>query len=259
MSYETILVERSPEGFATLTLNRPAKLNTLSIELRQELAAAIDDLQADTQMRVLVLTGAGRAFSAGLDIDEWGLPGQLAAGAYEFDAVQALLRFEGPVIGAINGLTVTGGLELALACDLLLASSEARFADSHARVGLLPGWGGSVRLARCVGLRRAKELALSGRWLGAEEALSWGLVNHVFEAERLLPEAHALARDMLRAAPGTLAAYKRLFDAGAGSTFAESLRLERQASLANNSQVTRVEIDERLSGLRGAAPGKPVD
>ena len=258
-TYQTLHVERAPEGFATLTLNRPGKLNTLSIQLRQELAAAIDDLQADAQVRVLVLTGAGRAFSAGLDIDEWGLPGTLAAGAYEFDAVQALLRFEGPVIGAINGLTVTGGLELALACDLLLASSQARFADSHARVGLLPGWGGSVRLARCVGLRRAKELALSGRWLGAKEALSWGLVNHVFEPERLLPEARAMARDMLRAAPGTLAAYKRVFDDGACSTFAESLRLERQASLANNSMVARGEIDERLNAIRHSPPDKPVD
>lgn len=257
-SYETLRVERSPEGFATLTLNRPDKLNTLSIQLRQEMAVAIDELQADAQIRVLILTGAGRAFSAGLDIDEWGLPGTVAAGAYEFDAVQALLRFSGPVIGAVNGLCITGGLELALACDLLMASSQAKFADSHARVGLLPGWGGSVRLVHAIGLRRAKELALSGRWLGAGEALSWGLVNHVFEPERLLPEAHALARDMLRTAPGTLTAYKRVIDEGAGGAFAESLRLERQASLANNLQVARSEIDERIESMRGSLPSKPA-
>ncbi len=251
ITYQTLLLERSPEGFVTLTLNRPDKLNTLSIQLRQELAAAIDEIQADTQVRVLILTGAGRAFSAGLDVDEWGLPGTVAAGAYEFDAVQALLRFQGPVIGAINGLCITGGLELALACDLLLASREARFADSHARVGLLPGWGGSVRLAHAIGLRRAKELALTGRFLGADEALAWGLVNHVLEPARLLAHAQALARDMLRAAPGSLAAYKRLLDLGAGASFDAALRLERQASVDTNTPVPRRDLDARIQRQRG--------
>ena len=252
--YQTLLVERAPEGFATLTLNRPNKLNTLSILMRQELALAIDQLQADASLRVLILTGAGRAFSAGLDIDEWDAPGRQAAGAYEFDAVQALLRFTGPIIGAINGACVTGGLELALACDLLLAAPEARFADSHARVGLLPGWGGSVRLARAIGLRRAKELALSGRWLGAQEALQWGLVNHVCAAEDLLPKAQAMARDMLRGAPGILASYKRLLDQGHAAVMADALKLERQASLDKNLGVRRDQIDERLPDVRRRAP-----
>ena len=256
--YESLRVERSPDGFATLTLNRPDKLNTLSIRLRQELALAIDELQADAQIRVLILTGAGPAFCAGLDIDEWGLPGTVAAGAYEFDAVLALRRFQGPVIGAINGLCITGGLELALACDLLIASSEAKFADSHVRVGLLPGWGGSVRLVQAIGLRRAKEMALTGLFLGAQEALAWGLVNHAFEPEQLLPQAQALAREMLRAAPGALAAYKRVLDDGAGSTSADSLRMERQTSVANNSPVTRRQIEERIESMRRSRPSKSM-
>ena len=190
----------------------------------------------------------------GQDIDEWDALGTQAAGAYEFDAMQALLRFTGPIIGAINGACVTGGLELALACDLLLAAPEARFADSHARVGLLPGWGGSVRLARAIGLRRAKELALSGRWLGAQEALQWGLVNHVCAAEDLLPKAQAMARDMLRGAPGILAYYKRLLDQGHAAVMADALKLERQASLDKNLGVRRDQIDERLPDVRRRAP-----
>ena len=158
-AYETLLVERSDEGFATIVFNRPEKLNTLSIQLRKELTAAVDALEADPGVRVLILTGAGRAFTAGLDLDEWAVPGVIAAAAYEHDAVATLQRFSGPVIGAINGLAITGGVEVALACDLLIASSAARFADTHVLVGLLPGWGGSARMVRRIGLHRAKELA----------------------------------------------------------------------------------------------------
>ena len=251
MGYETILVERCADGFATLVLNRPDKLNTLSIGLRQELASAIDVLEADAEVRVLILTGAGRAFTAGLDLDEWAAPGVVAAAAYEHDAVAALLRFSGPVIGAINGLAITGGVEIALACDVLIASSEARFADTHVKVGLLPGWGGSVRMARRIGLHRAKELALTGRFLDAQEALAWGFVNRVVPADQLRPQAEAMARLMLAGVPEALVTYKRLLDDEAASTLSEALRLERAASLANNTKVSRAEIDARLARLRG--------
>jgi enoyl-CoA hydratase len=249
-TYETILVECSPEGFATLTLNRPDKLNTLSIRMRREMDVAIRRLESDPEVRVLILTGAGRAFTAGLDLDEWASPGVVSAGAYEFDAVESLGRFSGPVIGAINGLAITGGLEISLACDVLLASKLARFADTHVHVGLLPGWGGSVRMARRVGLHRAKELALTGRFFSAEEAAAWGLVNHVVEPQELLPQAQEMARQMLRGVPEALVAYKRLLDVEAGTTLADALRIERAASLANNTPVGRAEIDARLLRLR---------
>jgi enoyl-CoA hydratase len=252
--YEDILLERTPEGVATITLNRPDKLNTLSIRMRQELACALDTLEADPQIRVLILTGAGRAFTAGLDLDEWAAPGAAAAGAYEFDAVASLLRFTGPVIGAINGLAITGGLEIALACDVLIASSQARFADTHVKVGLLPGWGGSVRMARRVGLHRAKELALTGRFFSAAEAAEWGLVNRVVAPEDLLPSAHEMAQQMLAGHPQTLVAYKKLLDDEEDAGFAEALRLERAASLANNVPVARADIDARLLRLRKKPP-----
>ncbi len=248
--FETLIVERDASGFATVTLNRPDKLNTLSILLRQEFGHALAELEADAGVHVLILTGAGRAFSAGLDLDEWDRVNEPAAAAYVHDAVAALLQFKGPVIGAINGLAITGGVELALACDLLIASSNARFADTHVKVGLLPGWGGSARLIRCVGLPRAKELALTGRFLGADEALAWGLVNRVVAPEQLLPVAHELARQMLAHPPEGLRAYKQLLDDEAATTLAESLHIERAASRASNSGVSRDEIEARLSRLR---------
>jgi enoyl-CoA hydratase len=249
--YRTIVVEQAAEGFATLTLNRPERLNALSVELRSELAAAVDVLEADPEARVLILTGAGQVFTAGLALTEWESAGSVAAGAYELDVVAILGRFSSPVIGAINAPAITGGLEIAVACDILIASTLARFADTRAQVGLLPGWGGSVRLARRVGLSRAKELAFTGRYLSAQEAEAWGLVNHVVEPQELLPSAHALARWMLSADGATLRAYKRLLDDECDRSFRDAL--ERARSIALNSTVTKAEIYARLAAMR--SPG----
>ena len=256
MHYDTLIVERAPEGFATITLNRPDKLNTLTIQLRQELAAAVAALEAGGDTAVLILTGAGRAFTAGLDLDEWAQPDGDAALAHRHDAVAALLQFSGPVIGAINGLAITGGLEIALACDLLIAASDACFADTHVLVGLLPGWGGSARLVQRIGLHRAKELALTGRFLGADEALAWGLVNRVVPAGELVAEAQTLARQMLAHPAAGLRAYKRLLDQGSAGTLAEALQIERATSTASNARVLREEIDTRLARLR--RQGRPT-
>ena len=246
--YEHLLVERHPDGFATVIFNRPEKLNALSIALRQELARAVAELEADPVIRVLIVTGAGRAFTAGLDLDEWSVAP--AAGAWEHSAVDAIERFSGPVIGAINGLAITGGVEIALACDLLIAASDARFADTHAMVGLLPGWGGSVRMQQRIGPHRAKELALTGRYLGADEALAWGFVNRVVPPHRLRAEAEALAREMLANVPAGLLAYKKLLNDEAMLPLAQAFVVEREAARAANLGVTREEIDARLARLR---------
>ena len=245
---DLLLVERDPDGFATVVFNRPAKLNVLSIALRKELARVVLELEADPAIHVLILTGSGRAFSAGLDLDEWSVAP--AAGAWEHSAVDAIERFSGPVIGAINGLAITGGLELALACDLLVAASDARFADTHAKVGLLPGWGGSVRMQQRIGPHRAKELALTGRFFGADEALAWGFVNRVVAPDRLRAEAQALAREMLANGPAALVAYKKLLDDVAKLPLAEAFALERATARAANLHVTREQIDARLARLR---------
>jgi enoyl-CoA hydratase len=164
--------------------------------------------------------------------------------------VAAIERFSGPLIGAINGLALTGGLEIALACDVLLAADDARFADTHAKVGLLPGWGGSVRMQQRVGPHRAKELALTGRFFSAQEALAWGLVNHVVAAGRLQLEAQALARQMLTNMPAGLRAYKKLLDDEARLPLGEALAFEAQTAKALNLGVSREEINMRLARLR---------
>ena len=248
MSFEHLLVERHADGYATIVLNRPDKLNTLSIALRRELRRAVDELESDPVIGVLILTGAGRAFTAGLDLDEWSAAP--AAGAWEHDAVAALERFSGPVIGAINGLAITGGVEIALACDLLIASSEARFADTHVKVGLLPGWGGSVRMQQRIGPHRAKELALTGRFFSADEALAWGFVNRVVAPAQLRAEAEALARQMLANDRAGLIAYKKLLNDEANLTLAGAFEHERAVSRAANVGVTRAEIEARLDRQR---------
>lgn len=257
MDFKTLRLLRGEEGFATLVLDRPDKLNTLSNELRREFVAAVEALEADPAVRVLILTGAGRAFSAGMDLDEWGATGELAAGAYENDPVRAIRAFSGPVIGAINGLAMTGGLEIALSCDLLVASTQARFADTHAHVGLLPGWGGSVRMVRAIGLNRAKELALTGRYLGAEEALAWGLVNHVVAPEALMAKSEEIARQMAAAVPETLFAYKRLLDDGAALPINDAIALERRLSIENNVQADRAAIEARVAAMVARRKGNP--
>lgn len=134
------------------------------------------------------------------------------------------------MIAAVNGAAVTGGFELALACDVLLASTQARFADTHARIGVIPGWGLSQKLGRMIGISRAKEMAFSGNFIDAATAERWGLVNRVVAPEALLPTALALAVDIATALPGMLGAYKRVIDDGMRLPLGESRELEAQRS-----------------------------
>jgi len=261
MSDAVVTIEIAAEGYAVVTLNRPRAMNALSRELRRELAQTIDRLEADPQVRVIILTGAGKAFCAGLDLKELGEQGlrnaptgQSAQEAVQLDdPVRSIGRFSGPVIGAINGAAITGGFELALACDVLLASEQAKFADTHARVGVMPGWGLSQKLSRMVGISRAKELSLTGNFLFAQQALDWGLVNRVVPAEALLPQARALACDMLSVLPHMLVAYKRLIDDGYAATFGEGLAIEKSRAEAANGGVRAEDIEARREAIRQRA------
>lgn len=246
MSSGSILVDRSDEGWAQLTFNRPEKLNTLSIELRRDLHAVVQALEQDPDVHVIILTGAGKVFTAGLDLDEWNSSNEPAAAAFIHDAVASLRQFSGPVIAAVQGAAITGGIEIALACDVIVASSEAKFADTHVHVGLLPGWGGSVRLVERLGLQRAKELALTGRFFTAMEALEWGFVNHMVEPDQLLPFCRSLARQMLKAEPAHMKAYKALLDSQADILLGESLRYESAKAKTHNGLSSLEEIKARL-------------
>jgi len=238
------------DGIATLTLNRPEAMNALSRELRGAISAAFADLQSDDAIRVAIVTGEGRAFCAGLDLKELGAEDTGGPAALqEADAIAAIQAFEGPIIGAVNGHAITGGFELALACDVLIASTEARFADTHVRVGVLPGWGLSQKLPRLIGISRAKELSLTGNPIGAEQALAWGLVNRVVAPEELLPACRALAADMLSCDPKALRGYKKLIDEGYGMAFSDALSHEAEAAVGFATGVTADEIAARREGV----------
>ena len=252
---EPILVVEKSEGIATLELNRPQAMNALSRELRRAITEAFLALRDDPGIGVVILTGRGRAFCAGLDLKELGgesgSPGSDARAMLgEADMIRTLRAFDRPVIGAVNGFAITGGFELALACDLLIASSEARFADTHARVGILPGWGLSQLLPRIVGIGRAKELSFTGNFLDAQTACAWGLVNRVVPPGSLLPTARALARDMLSCDRRSLLGIKRLYDQGFATTLGEGLRLEAKESAAHAREVRPGEIADRRRGIQ---------
>jgi enoyl-CoA hydratase len=239
---------------AVVTLDRPEAMNALSKALRSALHRAMTALSADPEVSVIVLTGAGRAFTAGLDLKELGRDplgmGAANAEGAEENPVLAIRQCPKPVIGAINGVAITGGFELALACDVLIASTHARFADTHARVGIMPGWGLSQRLPRVIGLYRAKELSLTGNFLDAATALDWGLVNRVVEPEALMPTAMALARDMASIPAATLCTYKRIIDEGFAVSFNEGLTLEHRISGPHNAAVTPEMVEERRAAVQ---------
>jgi len=252
-----LLIEKD-DGVAIVTMNRPEAMNAMSVGLRAALFDAFVELNADPEVRVAILTGAGeRAFTAGLDLKELGASrdGMQAANAIQpaTNPVRAIAHFAKPVIGAINGVAITGGFELALACDILIASTNARFADTHARVGITPGWGLSQKLSRLIGIYRAKELSLSGNFLDARTAYDWGLVNRVVEPAELMPAALKLAREIASIPVEMLVTYKRMIDDGFALPMGEALALEHERSTVWNADVTpeRVEANRLAVLARG--------
>lgn len=249
---EVVLVEIA-DGVATVTLNRPQAMNALSSELRRELAAAMRRVNEDPDVRVVILTGAGeRAFTAGLDLKELGSSGLAAANdqGVSSNPVRAVEQCAKPVIGAINGVAITGGFELALACDILIAADTARFADTHARVGVMPGWGLSQRLSRLIGPYRAKELSFSGNFLDAKTAADWGLVNRVVPQGELMAAARKLAADIASVDGAFLKDYKALIDEGYARSFGEGMRLEHERSSAANAGTSAEEIERRRAAVQ---------
>jgi enoyl-CoA hydratase len=242
-----LLVERDGP-VAVLTLNRAKQLNALSVQLRVDIVRTIREISAASDMRAIVLTGNGRAFSAGVDLKEAGRQGfSLGVGAQanaDMDLAAAFASCPWPVIGAINGFAITGGFELALMCDVLLASTEAKFADTHSRVGLMPVWGLSQKLPRIIGASRAKELSLTGNYLDAETAERWGLVNRVCAPEALLPAAKKLAAEMAVVEGGLLKRMKAVIDDGLALPLPEALKMEIARGSANNSAVTPEAAEE---------------
>ena len=232
--FETLKIE-CKDGYAVVTLNRPGALNALSSKLIREFASAFAEFETDPDVELVILTGAGRAFCAGLDTKELGSAGVHAFDIEKFNIPDIIERFPGPVVAAINGLAVTGGFEIALACDAILVAESARFIDSHSRIGLLPGWGLSQRLSRAIGPYRAKDLSLSGRALSGSEAAAWGLASRCVPDGELLDAAGKLAREMVAAKPGMLVALKALINEGNRLPLDHALAMENATARAANS------------------------
>jgi enoyl-CoA hydratase/carnithine racemase len=230
---------------AVLTLQRPEALNAINVQMRTELREALEALRRDADIGAAVLTGAGdKAFSAGMDLREFS---RIQAGVpvtemrrFRWEQGEGLAAFDKPVIAAVNGLAVGGGVELALLCDMVLAAEGASFAFGEVKRGLMPGNGGTQRLARRIGQARALEMILTGRTVAAAEALAIGLVEYVLPKDEVLARAIALAGDMAGNAPVAVRMAKNAIVRGADLSLADGLRLEQDlASLLYTTEDAR--------------------
>jgi enoyl-CoA hydratase len=253
----SVITVHEEAGVALVTLNRPEANNALNRDLSEAIINTFTDLAASDSVRAIVLTGSGRAFCAGVDLkaltDE---PELLSSGlglGPSSPIVVALEQCRQPIIGAVNGAAVTGGFELALACDFLFASDQARFADTHARVGILPGWGLSQKLSRIIGINRAREMSLTGNFIDAHRAEAWGLVNRVCKPEQLVDEALACAAQMADSDPRAVFALKALMNDGVKQTLGDALELEGERGNAFAKTVDYSQMGERLAALRQRA------
>lgn len=218
-----------------VTLDRPEKLNAYNVAMRDDLYEALGAADQDPEVRALVLRGRGRAFSTGGDVSEFGTaPSPLVARMVRWrrDVWGRLLSLRGATIAAVHGFAVGGGMEMALLCDFCLAADDARFALPESGLGMIPGVGGTQTLPRHVGVARALDLALTGRWLDARGALDAGIVLRVVSRRRLETAALALARRLTRLEPSLVAATRRTVRAAHDLTLAEGIGLERRLAAA---------------------------
>lgn len=230
MNYETLLVEYR-DTTAIVTVNRPDQLNALNPTVLRELAECASALGDQRQLDAVILTGAGRAFVAGADIKAMIDYGPEEAeefsrlGHRAFDLIASLPM---PVIGAINGFALGGGLELALACDILYGSTKARLGLPEVSLGVLPGWGGTQRLGRLIGWHKARELVFTGKHIKADEAKACGLLLDVFEPEALLDEVVAVAQSIAKNGPLAVRTVKKVMTEGAQTPLGQGMAVERR-------------------------------
>ena len=230
MSDDLARLDRPAPGVAVLTLNRPAKYNALSAALltaADQRLAELAEQAGRGELRALVLTGADPAFCAGLDLTELG-----RSDAFPRGALRLLFDFPVPVLGAINGVAVTGGLEVALACDFRIGSERARFADTHARVGVTPAWGLTARLPQAVGQSWARQMSFTGDFVDAATALRIGLLNEVVPHDDLLDRAVQLAVSITSTDAGTAGRVRGLYDISRDQDGAAALAAERELASA---------------------------
>ncbi|KAK4265913.1 hypothetical protein QN277_026901 [Acacia crassicarpa] len=223
-----ILVQCEPNGVAMITINRPGSLNSLTRSMMTDLAQIFKRLDGDDSVRVIILTGSGRSFCSGVDLTaaEDVFKGDVKD--VESDVVAQMERCRKPIIGAIKGFAITAGFEIALACDMLIASKGAKFIDTHARFGIFPSWGLSQKLSRIIGPNKAREVSLAASPLTAEVAERLGLVNHVVEEGEVLKKAQEIAGAILKNNQDMVLRYKSLISDGLKLDLGHSLSLEKE-------------------------------
>ncbi len=246
MGYHTILVEKS-QGIVTVTLNRPEARNALDLTMREELATALRDLRGDATVRVVILTGAGGHFCAGGDVKAMRQRVTAEEGRARMQKMNEMVieiaTFEHPVIAMVDGFAVGAGCNLALACDLIIASDRARFGEVFARVGLIPDAGGTYFLPRRVGLAKAKELVFTAEVIDAAEAERIGLVNRVVPAAELRAMTHELAQKIADGPPRVLGMGKALLNRSLENDLSRALELEAFG------QASALESEEHREGV----------
>lgn len=238
MTNQDVVLVNINERVAIITLNRPEQRNALNRQVRKALPEAITACDTNDDVDVMILTGADPAFCAGVDLKEFG-SGQVQQGEGFAEVGDGRTPFRGalpphtkPLIGAVNGVAVTGGFEVALNCDFLIASDRARFADTHARVGVMPGWGLTVLLAQRIGIARAKQMSATGNYVDAETACAWGLVNEVVAHEELLSYCRQLAADVVSNDQAGVRRMMQTYNEVTGTTVDEGWKIEAQVSRA---------------------------
>ncbi len=256
--YKNIRVDIK-SGVATLTFNRPGVCNALNSATIDETLGAVQKLENDPCARVIILTGEGRAFVAGADISEMIDKTSQEARQYSelghrlMNTIQYMAK---PVIAAVNGYALGGGTELALACDIRLASENARFGLPETTIGVIPGWGATQRTARLIGTSFAKELILTGSIIDAQRALAIGLVNRVFPAEELMDEAVTMAKKIAGNGQTAISHEKKIINNGSDLSFREGCKLETTAfaacfSTEDQKEGMRAFIEKRKPDFRG--------
>lgn len=221
-------VEKRPDGIAIITINRPQALNALTRSMFVDLARTFKALDRAADVKVLLLTGAGRAFCSGVDLTAAQEVFQGDVKDKETDPVIQMEACSKPIIGAVNGYAVTAGFEICLACDILVASNDAKFIDTHCKFGIFPSWGLSQKLPRIVGPNRARELSLTSRPLDAATAERWGLVNRVVKPAELMQTAIGIAEAIVQNQQDMVLRYKSVLNEGLKLSLGEGATLEKE-------------------------------
>ena len=241
MAYQNIIIEKE-ENIGTITFNRPDAMNALNNQTRAEFAAAIAEVAADDNINVLILTGSGKAFVAGSDIKEFSQTTSYIA--HNIDRLGEMVeKLRKPVIAAVNGLCLGGGNEIAMACDIIIASEKAKFGQPEINIGIIPGGGATQRLPRLIGVCKAKELIYTGDIIDAEQADRLGLVNRVVPVDELMPVAKELARKIATKSVAALKLAKTAINRGMQTNLESGLKYEYELySLA-------LSLEDRVEGV----------